>query len=724
MIFTSSSKTFVCLTLLASRLALSDFAILAADACADVDSSKWNYSRAERSKLRVKSSTPISLNYEHTRQFLQNNDYNALIRGTLTHFSIIICLIAFCAISFIVYLVYCSCLRKRNSPLIHTNKFIKVFTIICFVGFLGFFGAAIAFTAKIKTNFNDLDCIFYKVPAEIMQGVAGTSSDYIGLRSLSVLLSSFTSEVETLDTLKDTFDNIKGLNLKGNANSPIRALTDFYNKNRNQTTFDGEGNKAKPISVLNLTTGVSPEIYEEFTAYNQLAVAVHAGNDIGISIGQNNMESVYLGIAKQARESLDSTLISLDGEFLTISNNMSTTLNYSIIASFFGLSNGLVIFVLGSCLIIAVLWAPSQQICVTKKGLIRTLLPFLSFLTLCFATLSVLLFIVATAVSSYCEFQADMLEATDVAFFLNQYKLDIRPEMLGLISRCATATSNKSISDLLGFESSNKKQMDNIQSLYNGFISYGKMHQKIASNGLDSTAILDQVALWETYTNGFNIDHQNIKTTLAELLKLTNCGPVEYALNAARCSDATKRCEIISKVADFVAPGCSNDSSRAKYLFSVLKAYLEDEKEVLSTMSTNLSNRDTDTANKRFRNLKNLLSQANPLITTIKATFTQSFAITEPYVSNFNDLVSCSKVREELEDLEAVVCFNSNRNIYLLFIMILCSTCLLFIMNWFICLLATDAPETVCDASQETGDVNKSECGAENSIVMGTKIDN
>lgn len=685
-LFTLANVLIKCLT-------LTDFASLSARVCDGVDYSEWSYTNAERSKLRNSSSTPISLSYDNVRQFLENNDYSAIIKGTAGYFSIIIILIVACLISFVFFALYCCCFKKYRKATEKKAKPFLLISAIFWVGFLGFFVTAIVYLGMIQKDYKNINCILYKVPADIMQGISGTDREYIGLRPLQDLLTAFTVEVNLMDSLKPQFDYIVNLNLKGNANSPIRALTEFYNNYDTYTTRDGQGFSAKPITIKSLTTSVSNEILSEFTSFSYSATNMTSAANIGISVGTNDREEVYLNSTKLAIEALNTTLVNVDAQFYSIADKMNKAWNYSVIAYFCGLGIGVAVIALSACLVIIMVCQSKKQRCMGKIWLIKTFLALIAFATFCFAILSALLLIATTAVSSYCNFQKDMLVATDVQFFINQYKIDLNPELLNIIGRCVTTSGDGSISSLLGLTESNQARINDIQTFYNGFIGYEKMFKNITSNDLDSVSILNQVAIWETYANGYNYDHTNVDTALVELNKLVSCGDIVFELNAARCPNSKKVCDVINTSTSYIIPPCSSNAARAQYLISVLQTYLSDEKNMITILTNALSSVDNDTAHRRFQTLKNVLQNANPYYQNVKQTLVSSFAVTSGHTTNFSDFISCKRIREEFEDYESVICFHANRDFYIFFVMIVCATFMLFTMNWFICIALRCVPD-------------------------------
>ena len=684
---------FLLITLINSRLPLTDFAQQASEACRDVNTGKWKYTELERSKLRKSSNTPNALNYNYTRQFLEHNDYSAIVRGNAFHFTIMIILIAGCLFSFIYFFIYCFCFQKHRKATEKKAKPFLILSIISLIGFLIFCIASVVYFAKLRNGYKQISCIIHKVPADIMQGISEVENEYIGLRPLNDLISTFPVEVYFMKALATRFNQINRLNIRGNARSPVRALPDFFVEYRGETTTDGKGFQSRPISVRELSPGVSPEIEKEFNDFSDVGISLGSAAIVGLTIGNNDREDTYADVAKTASEELTNMIIDINEEFTIISGNMDTALEYSVITYYFGFGIGITVVALALCLVIVLLCQSNKQRCMGRLKLIKTFLIIMSFITLCFATISILLFIVSTAVASYCKFQRDMLNANDVTFFLNQYELNLNPSLLNLISRCVTSFSTGSISDLLGYMDKNGELVDDVQTFYDGFISYQKLYNQIHNNNLDSVEIMSQVKLWRLYADGYNFDHENVQETIEEFNDLLKCQGIEYVLNKERCSGKHDRCEEINLEEVFIAPECTKRPERIEYLAKVLKTYLKETQELMMLLETNLASTEKDTANKRFRNLKRLLREAKPYYLNIKKRLPMSFGITRPYKTKFNDFVNCKRIRQELEDLEAVVCFHTNREFYFFFIMIVCSTFMLFLMNLFIFIALKCVPD-------------------------------
>lgn len=689
----TTTYTLVYLALISYRLSLTDFATIAAELCTDIDQKSWLYTDRERSKRRDARTTPISLGYDHIRAFLENNDYGALIEGTAGHFAVIIILVFCCLVSFIFYLLYFCYFSKYKKATEKKAKPFLIISAICLTGFLAFFAASTYYLVEIHEDAKEINCILYKMPADIMQGISGTDREYIGLRPLQDLLAVFTTEVYLFDSFVSDFTAIRTLNLRGNANSPIRALEDFYVKYRAETTTDGKGFQNRPLSIRSLTPVVSAHVGEEFNSLSNLAISFHTAADIGVSVGSNNREDLYADTVKQAQVELNAIIVDVDSELTSIASNMNKALDYSVISYFIGLAIGAVIIILAASLVIIMLKQSRNQRCMGNLTMMKIFLTLISFVTLCFAILSVFLFIVTTAVSSYCNFQEDMLKANDVQFFLNQYKLDLNPQLLNVISRCVTTISDGTLSDLLGYTDTTAKRIDDVQKFYDGFISFEKLYVQVMNNSIDSVAILNQVQIWRNYANGLNLDHDNVNDTIKELNKLVECGDVELVLNLTHCNPEKTICQSVIDTIDFKAPSCTKNTARANYLFTTLNQYLSAEQRLMTLLEQGLADQDIDTAHKRFRNLKDLLQRSEPYYQAVRAQFGLSFAVTASYKTNFDDFISCTRIREELEDLEAVICFNSNRDFYLFFVMVICSTCMLFLMNWAICIALRCVPD-------------------------------
>lgn len=137
------------------------------------------------------------------------------------------------------------------------------------------------------------------------------------------------------------------------------------------------------------------------------------------------------------------------------------------------LALGAIIFIV-YCLMMYVLYKQVfKNEMLNVKYIIKITLIVLSVITFIFSVISMVLMVSTVMISSFCDFNQEILEQTEFSSFLAQFSIELEEKELSFLNECLPATAGGDVLKILNVPSS----FDNLQTMLDGFSGFNNFKE-------------------------------------------------------------------------------------------------------------------------------------------------------------------------------------------------------------------------------------------------------
>jgi len=125
--------------------------------------------------------------------------------------------------------------------------------------------------------------------------------------------------------------------------------------------------------------------------------------------------------------------------------------------------------------------------------LVKIIVIVLSVLTFVFAIVSMILMVGATLVSSFCDFNQEILDQSDFGSFLASYNIEMEQQELSFLNECIPASAGGDVVKILNVPTT----FNDIQDMVDGFSGFNNFKKVLEEAPEDSVTVTETVNVWK-----------------------------------------------------------------------------------------------------------------------------------------------------------------------------------------------------------------------------------
>ncbi|MCP5016837.1 MAG: hypothetical protein GY938_16445 [Ketobacter sp.] len=217
---------------------------------------------------------------------------------------------------------------------------------------------------------------------------------------------------------------------------------------RTETTTNGSGVKASPISAENITGAVSLQIQSSFVEDDLVAQKISQAAIVG-----KNMNATFAFFKTQIdsfKPKLDTAVTNIENDVTRVKNVMEDNDKWAPIAFWILFAFSIVIIILAAIVLCLLCKMCSNSECMNCIYCSKFILVLLAFLVLVFGVLVIILMIGTASMSAVCEVIGQLVNRN--VSVLTDINVKVTPEMTDLLDNCLKSNSNGSLRGFLGIE--------------------------------------------------------------------------------------------------------------------------------------------------------------------------------------------------------------------------------------------------------------------------------
>lgn len=597
-------------------------------------------------------------------------------------------------ISFIVFLCFCCCCDRVGSP---SSKKVKVCSIISAVFIVGYVGVVVAagiFMGKVNSDNKKLFCFTARMAKHVLDGLTDQDFKFIGFSGLKNVLLSFVGEFDKVSTLSADFDAISNKKLPEKSQKALASLPVFYNKYKDSTTSDGQGNKSKPLTIQNLTSKINDAINQEFLLYDTIAQQITQAAAVGKSYASNSLVSNVTQSLNDVVTQVDSLTVDIESGFTTASTIIDSykTVFTSVFISVLALGAILFVFSVLTTLAIVINIKKSQDRC---RCCSKVILGFMSFIVILMSLLASSTISATITMGSVCSVIGGFLDVSNASDYLSKFNISVNGTTGALFDQCLPAGATGDITKLF---INGTDVLNQTKTFLNGLSTYDQIKNNITQAPNTSVSISYTVNIWKQFMVSVFPDQQKAVEALVGFNSLVNCdNSLIYQLNAKNCT-AQSNCKGIYDSSSFTPPSCSSSPSQATSLYTSLKAFTVDEEKLLGAMITDLSGTAETTPLSLNNAVRTDLLSIVSSLDNIKSKLTQTMVQASTFTDGFAKSVNCTIIRREINDFEVALCFNMNKDFYFFSAFLSIAVFIILLYSWMFCCMLRYSPKFSLDS--------------------------
>jgi len=592
-----------------------------------------------------------------------NGSYGPILKGGgIIIVSIILLFV--CIVTLIVTLSFCCCCDHVDGASERTAKVCMGITLLFLIVTVVFFILTMVYLGKFKSSLDSAICFVGKIPYNAVHGYSTVDMTFIGLTPLRTIFNSMSTEITSIQSMGSNFDQIVALNLPASTAKAYSDLETFYNKYSGSTTSDGQGVQSKPGSITTLTKEVNQAVGIELAIFKVAGETLDGAAKAGKGFTSGNSTAEIQSALAQA-----ATMIQ---NFTTIFVNFSTdaapainsTSKYIPVGLYVSVAFGCVLMVL--CILAGLVVSLSlfQHKNVVRCG-VKLCLFLVSLMVLILSIVAVVMYVASFVLGTTCSAIPTIVSQTNLTTWLASYNisgLDITGQTGDLLNTCmAQGGSGDMASLFLG----NATNYLSAQNFLVNITQYQQLKSNMSASGPNSLTIVQTSAIWALLRDCLMFDQQNAATSLIGLNNAVLCGNQQMVFDSVNCtSGGPSTCVPIKTTASWTPPACTTNPVSAQTSFTNLKAYCNDENTLLSNMIKDLNDTAVSTTpGAQVTKYKADFTSAFPLFDQVVQALTNTLTKVQSVTTNFGKSLNCTVVRQELLDLEAVMCFSTSPNL-------------------------------------------------------------
>lgn len=571
-------------------------------------------------------------------------------------------LLIFIIIIFGLFLYRCDRLTTTNQKC--ANACFVLSSVFCTL--IIFSTIAILVTAITTGNsLKDSKCEMARFYIMFVSGLNYTSSSFQGFASLQGILTDLNTALPSFPALLGNYQQMYNSNLESLALPALQSLLVFTNMYSGRKTSNGFGHSKVPNTIANLTYGVNQDLHAEFSRFQVAANRLTSGAAVGIRLSLNETYRMFFS---QAIKDLKSQVAVMQN---VLSDKMSSDVNKAINGLGAGSSLiyvclcftfiGLVMAVL--CLVF--LWYQNENKVDRCRNGVKVMLLVTMGITIFLSGILVFYALFAVTVTSGCRAIPQVLDSPDIIGLFYRWGISFNSTMTKIAQNCLSlgGTGN------LDYMFQDRYGQFNNMWFYLDAVSLFLSAQKNIHASLPSESAIQRLVLtWQSYAKVIRLDHSSASLALEEFNNYTSCTGISYVFNNANCTGKTN-CAGVVQQEGYLPSSCVADASMATFLFNNLKAFVEEESDLLTRMVEDLAGYAPTTPLSLITHTKQAFTLVMPEFQPILDN-TGAFLRYLPIGGGFTANMNCSTLRVTALSIEEQVCFKAN-NILVGFVIIL-----------------------------------------------------
>jgi len=648
------------------------------DYCALNAAQRFNLSETERADGKSKSRPPF-LSLDAVEDFTKRNSVGKIVSEVGGQIILTFVLAAFCLLTFVIFLGFLCCCNRANSAADKTALACWITSIVFTMAFAGLFATSMVFMGKTWSDSNSSNCFFASTTKKLIEGVNATDFNYIGLNKLIEIFKEFGGEVSNISTFASDFEVITRSNVHKMTSSALGTLQPFYDKYKDSKTNDGSGEKSKPISIQDLNSNINDAIFAEFSLLDQISARIVNA----ALIGKGYSQSMSYVIVQSSISSLTSNIEKLVGELIDFYDKIASgfeAYNTSFIAGLTAsIVAGGIFLLLGVTSIIFVGRMIYKQNNLCRDG-VKILINVNAFLTLILSLAAVVVFGASIVVGSGCNILDRLLATSDPVGIFDRLNITFDDVLVKTLNQCLPEEASGNLTPVIA---SDLSLTESIEAFIDGFSTFDTLKANLNESNSTTRSVQSTAEMWKRYKISLEADQPKALDSLSLFNNLVSCDNISYKLNALNCS--SDNCKGIYNTSSFSAPICSSNPAYANSLFLNLKAFTNDEDNLLGAMIKDLTELQTPTPGNLNTVARAALTGLLPYLRNVAQGFNKTLAVFNQMQNGFSQNTNCTVLRHDIKNLENAICFSLNKNLYMFALFLILAVVLAFAGSWMIC---------------------------------------
>lgn len=648
------------------------------DYCKDIVLDSNLLSASDSQKLRNKNWNDFYTDYHVMFDFFQDKTSGNFIKMMNYQFGLYITLVLLILITFLVFLFIFCCRCKCNCRPGCWYTCFWLF-ILFFLIFIGLFAAILVFLGISQNKASTAYCSAFSLPAAVIYGNPGAyhKQEFIGYQQFVYFAGNYTQEIGNLRNVNANANNIVNSNIPATTSSAINTLLQFKVPFNNQKVNNGDGQQVIPDSIAQNPASVSAEIHSQFSSLDVLGRALTTtASEVRFAQSPAYENDVKAGLTV-LNQNIQVGLNNLTWLANNFTKDAFYIQSYGIAGfwTFFGLGVMIIILSFIAIVLVCVMRNGHKSGCLTC---VKVLLVFIAFFAVVYGIAVLIMMAGVSGISVFCKFIGELNQGGHSATTaLSKY---IGPQPANLINSCIFKNSTGYIPDTVSSTPYIANQYNRLINLVDGLDQNNiYLDSNPGYSIAQSSAILNQVNVWNSISNGIIYDNQYVLGNLTGFQNSASCDPNKYDLTSDSCSFfKISNCKGISQSATYSPNSCvSGTSAGSKY--TNLHQYITNEMALLGQMSAGLNGASSLAYSNSIIAFRNNLAD----VRAINSTIPKTLGSIQDYPNNsIKRSTQCSNLQAEFSQFERYVCFRFGKPLYVLLVLALISTFFLFCMLW------------------------------------------